>query len=492
MDRGIALLGVVSKGEMERDRDTLSLLVHDERYSVSPGVESEFDGLEVSSVRAERPSGTVNSNRDSLAVLRLDHDSLASSWIEDSPEGVGDVASALDDVDRGQSGTKPANVGTGNNLEPVIKSRDVLADLEGPNVARDGLGNETSLGLTGLGADKVNFGDLALVIVVELLQDLLDQESFDVAEHVLDGFVNNSSVLDGHGTLEDTDPLGVLVEDGLNVLGGPERVLLEPNLKVVVEDRDERNGLLAGSLTDGKEEGLVLGSDKLSLGSRVSVEERLDSRQGLVEVGEGLEKGLLGTDAVNTSEPLFNSPQPVTDKVAERNIDPSVLLGNVHQSDHPLGNLLVGHLANVGNDSAIRLLAEPRLVEVLVKPVNDVVTLVLEPSSPLLPGLGKDGVVKLPPELDTSCGDLVDRLTELGSDSEDTTGGLVVGTFPLGVINTGCVDDELLDGSAGVGFFGDHNSGSVKNTIERHGLETEHLDGPFTGKAAIFVSEEKT
>lgn len=485
----VALLRVVGKGKVERDRSTSSLLVHDERHGVSLGVESELDSLEVSSVRTERPSCAVDGDRDSLAVLRLDHDSLARSGVEDSPEGVGDVASALDDVNRGQSSTKPANVGTRNNLEPVIKSGDVLADLEGPDVARDGLGNETSLGLTGFGADKVNLGNLALVIVVELLQDLLDQESFNVTKHVLDGFVNNSSVLDGHGALEDTDPLGVLVEDGFNIFGSPERVLLEPHLKVVVEDRDERDGLLAGSLTDGKEEGLVLGSDKLRLGSRVRVKERLDSRQGLVEVGEGLEKRLLGADTINASEPLFDTPQPVADKVSERNIDPPILLGDVHQSDHSPGNLLVSHLANVGNDSAVRLLAEPRLVKVLVKPVNDIVTLVLEPSSSLLPGLGKDGVVKLSPELDTSGGNLVDRLAELGSDGEDTTGGPVVGTFPLGVVNTGSVNDELLDGSAGVSFLGDHDSGSVKDTVEGHGLETEHLDGPFTGKAVIFFRQ---
>ncbi|KAF7311008.1 hypothetical protein HMN09_00644200 [Mycena chlorophos] len=81
----------------------------------------------------------------------------------------------------------------------------------------------------------------------------------------------------------------------------------------------------------------------------------------------------------------------------------------------------------------------------------------------------KDGVVKLLSELDTVRSDFVNRLAELGLDSEDTAIRLDVGTLLLRIIDTGRGDDEVLDGGAGV--LRDYDAGGEEEPVERHGLD---------------------
>jgi len=260
--------------------------------------------------------------------------------------------------------------------------------------------------------------------------------------------------------------------------------LLEPNLEVGVENGDERNGLLARSLSDVEEEGLVLGGEKLLLCGRVDSEEEVDEEDGIVEGRERLKDGLLDSSSVDSSEPLLDSSKPVSGKVPERDVDPPRLVSDVHESNHPLGDFLVCHLSDVGDDRSVALLSEPGLVEVLVESTDDVVLLGLEPGSSLLLGHVEDGVVELSPELDSSSGDLVDGFSELGSNGEDSSGLSIVGSLPLVVVDSGSVDDELLDGGRGLGFLSDHDSRGEEDSVEGHGLSLELIDGPISGEAA--------
>jgi hypothetical protein len=259
--------------------------------------------------------------------------------------------------------------------------------------------------------------------------------------------------------------------------------LLEPDLERSVENGDEGNGLLGGSLGDVEEESLVLGGEKLVSSGGVVLEERVGKLDRLVERGERLKEGVLGARAVDAGEPLFDSSEPVAGEVSERDVNPSVLLGDVHESDHASGDLLVRHVADVGDDGSVLLLSKPGLVKVGVEALDDVVLLTLEPGRSLLLGYVEDGVVELSPELDGSGSDLVDGLAELGSNGEDASGLLVVCSLPVVVIDSGGGDDELLDGLRGVSLLGNHDSRRVEDSVERHRLSLEHLDGPVSGEA---------
>lgn len=91
----------------------------------------------------------------------------------------------------------------------------------------------------------------------------------------------------------------------------------------------------------------------------------------------------------------------------------------------------------------------PRLLEVSVEAVDDVLLVRSEPSGLLLSWQSEDGpigesesaavrrdgeggnsLVELSPKLDTSSGDLVNRLAKLGSHGHDSSSRLVVGLLP--------------------------------------------------------------
>ena len=70
---------------------------------------------------------------------------------------------------------------------------------------------------------------------------------------------------------------------------------------------------------------------------------------------------------------------------------------NVLEADHTKNNLLIGHVANIVNDSSILLSGEPRLAEVAIELLYDRVAILREPSSSLLLRELEDGVVELLP-----------------------------------------------------------------------------------------------
>jgi hypothetical protein len=168
-----------------------------------------------------------------------------------------------------------------------------------------------------LGSDVVNSRDLGLVSGVVSVEQLPDGLGLDAAKDLLDRPVGSGAVLDGNGSLEVADPLGVRIEDGVDVLDGPEGVLegekggrvrrrdqsisfvaeeeekergsgmhlLEPNLEGSVENGDEGDGLLGGSLGDVEEEGLVLGCEELVSYGGVVFEERVANSTRLSSEG---------------------------------------------------------------------------------------------------------------------------------------------------------------------------------------------------------------
>ena len=81
--------------------------------------------------------------------------------------------------------------------------------------------------LVGTEPNVVDVWDLALVIAVILLEGLLDDIVLDTTEHFLDGPISNPGVLHCNRTLQNRNALGILIENGVNILCRPKRVLIE-------------------------------------------------------------------------------------------------------------------------------------------------------------------------------------------------------------------------------------------------------------------------
>ncbi|KAH3679793.1 hypothetical protein WICPIJ_008527 [Wickerhamomyces pijperi] len=171
-------------------------------------------------------------------------------------------------------------------------------------------------------------------------------------------------------------------------------------------------------------------------------------------------------------------------RISQRSVNPSLRTSNVHQLDQSLGDLFVGqvfdivHLAVNGG--------EPRLLEISVQLGDDVVLLLVQGFLELTLWQVEDGLVHFLPQHDTSGGQLVDRFTHLGSDSDNTTGWLLVGLFPLGFWNTWSIGNGLLGSWRGLGLLGHHDSGTNQDTVERHWWVVEST-GPFTGDVWVGV-----
>ena len=130
----------------------------------------------------------------------------------------------MDDSGGSEESAGPAELRTGNGVKPGRGLRERLAEDVGRCVAR----NRGSNGRGGRTRDRgeiLDGGDLRLVAIVEARNELLDEERGDVAQKILDRLVLDLRVLDSDGSLENANTLRVLVEDGIDVLGGPKGVL---------------------------------------------------------------------------------------------------------------------------------------------------------------------------------------------------------------------------------------------------------------------------
>jgi hypothetical protein len=115
-------------------------------------------------------------------------------------------------------------VRTGEILQPKAGIGDGEGDMEREaTFSLDGL--DESGGGDGRRSeviDRRNLGSIAVVVPVE---ELLDEVLRDVAEHVLDRLVLDFGMGNRNGTLEDTDALWILIENGVDVLCLPQRIL---------------------------------------------------------------------------------------------------------------------------------------------------------------------------------------------------------------------------------------------------------------------------
>ncbi len=158
---------------------------------------------------------------------------------------------------------------------------------------------------------------------------------------------------------------------------------------------------------------------------------------------------------------------------------------DVEKLDHASDDLAVGHILEI-HSLAVRLAAKPDLLEIGVQLLDDVVPLLLELGDAFLLGESEDLLVHLCPELNTPGGKLVDRLSHLGHDGDNTTGFALVGMLPLMVTQTGGIHDGLLGSLAGVRLLGNHHATAEQASVVRHG-RISVLGRPGTGEVGVCV-----
>lgn len=171
--------------------------------------------------------------------------------------------------------------------------------------------------------------------------------------------------------------------------------------------------LLCWALSNCEEVGNVGRGQDLVLGRGVLFQELGQERLGLVELGVRLERRDLDAALVDVREALLNTSDPVTDKVAERNVDPALLLRYEHEPDEASVDFGVGQVGEVARRSigpggelkemtkksaqrgglcaGRRGETHPGLLEVGVEAVDHVLLLGGEPSGLLLTRESKDG-----------------------------------------------------------------------------------------------------
>ena len=104
-------------------------------------------------------------------------------------------------------------------------------------------------------------------------------------------------------------------------------------------------------MRDGEEVRNVGRSEDLVLSFGVLDKELAKERIRLVELFVRLESGDLESRVVDVRKTLFDAADPVTSEVAERRIDPALLVRDVHQTHKSGVDFGVGHVGEIAGSS---------------------------------------------------------------------------------------------------------------------------------------------
>ena len=86
-------------------------------------------------------------------------------------------------------------------------------------------------------------------------------------------------------------------------------------------------------LRDGEKIDMILCSKKLVTCFRILREEHINESRRIVKLLEALQDTEFRT-AVYAHEVLLDPPQPIISQVVRIEIDPTILVGDVHETDH--------------------------------------------------------------------------------------------------------------------------------------------------------------
>ena len=132
----------------------------------------------------------------------------------------------------------------------------------------------------------VNLRDGGFFAPMESLLQSRDVLKVDVVKNFLNWLVDLLGVANSNGALENANTLRILANNGVNVLGLPKAILLEPELELMIQHGDERHWLLTAPPAERKEVQNVLGLENLARALWVGCKEAIQGRCGtLVKLG---------------------------------------------------------------------------------------------------------------------------------------------------------------------------------------------------------------
>lgn len=187
------------------DRDALRILLI-----------NDFQRLKALDMVTVRTGGAVDSDRSGHRASPRDDNFLSSTRGENPTERVVDIRGALDD----------ARFVTTQCLQPRRRLRKILAKLVSSGasaLSADNAGRKSSR--LGLDSEIVDGGNRRLIAIVLALEKALDQCLVDVPKEVLNWLVLHHRPLCRNWALQNAYTPGILVERGVDILGGPKRIL---------------------------------------------------------------------------------------------------------------------------------------------------------------------------------------------------------------------------------------------------------------------------
>ena len=332
-----------------------------------------------------------------------------------------------------------------------------------------------------LASQIFNHGNIGFIAVVHILDQALDMTLVDIGQDIANRLIDNGGEARSHRALQDTGSADVLVHNGLQILTLPQRVFLEPVLKVLIQRWHKGHWFLPTALTEEEEMVNILGIDQLSRRLGVCRQDVLDGRVRSVDFRIVLKQGR----PLTVGEAFLNTADEITRQSLEGVIDPAGLVLDIHQVDHPVDDLRVGHVLEINRVSG-SIPTKPDLLEVVVQLLDDVVPLLLELRHTLCLVEFENLLVHLLPEQHTPGGQLVNGFAHLRQDSDNTTGGALIRVLPVQVIQTGGTHDRLLRILRGVGFQGGHHAATEETSVKRHGRVAE-VRRPGAGQVWIGI-----
>ena len=149
---------------------------------------------------------------------------------KETADGVVNVRRPANDGAAGEKSPQPAKVRTGEIIQPKTCIRDWGRGME-YETAFSFSGLEETGGRGRRRSEVIDRRDLRSIPVVVAVEEPLDEVLGDISEHVLDRFVLDLGMGSRNRTLEDTNALWILVENCIDVLRLPQRILRGVRIK---------------------------------------------------------------------------------------------------------------------------------------------------------------------------------------------------------------------------------------------------------------------